>query len=190
MKYRTRLILLMVLSASALNACVSTRVTSTKVGPTAQPLERAALVVKTGRFASSNTAGSLGQRNLDSLVPNLITRLPVVFTLNGIPARSVVSTSAAADPLSIIKLESNEKLIVLTPVSATYSSRGGQALVVEAELIDTVRKPPVWRAEIRLATLGFGKFDQKVADDVASQLLDKLRSDGIARIPDGPIRTQ
>ncbi len=34
-----------------------------------------------------------------------------------------------------------------------------------------------------------GKFDNKVADDISLQML-KLRIDGIAKVSEGPLRTQ
>jgi hypothetical protein len=172
----------------ALSACVNTRTTSVVVGNKQATFQRIALILKTGTFAGGNTASSLGQRNLNSLIPNLQSRLPVVFTLNGIPTR-LASTTVGPDGPNFVKLEPNESLVVVTPISATYSSQAGQSLILQAELVDRAAGSVTWRATIRMATLGFGKFDDKVANDVAIQILEKMREDNITRLPDGPFIT-
>jgi hypothetical protein len=75
-------------------------------------------------------------------------------------------------------------------VSAAYSSRSGQSLTIKAELYAPLKPIVTWRAEVQMATMGFGKFDERVADSVATQMLERLRSDGIAQLPEGSFRTE
>jgi hypothetical protein len=63
-------------------------------------------------------------------------------------------------------------------------------LFVRAELRDPAKTAILWQADIHMATQGFGKFDNKVADDLSLPMLEKLRSDGIAKVSTGPLRTQ
>ncbi len=174
------------LVASALLAagCVSTSVTSRALQKTSAPIEQMLVIVQPGKFAAGNVASSLGQKNVDALVPSLAERVPVVFSLNGVATRAAKAgaPSAVATPA--------EHVLVITPTSATYSSKSGQELFVRAELRDPAKSAVLWQADIRLATLGFGKFDNKVADDLSLQMLEKLRSDGIAKVSAGPLRTQ
>lgn len=171
----------------AISACVNTQVTSKVVGASQVSLKQITLiVVNSGSFSAGNTASGFGQKNLNSLIPHLQSRLPVVFTLNGIPTR-LASSMTGSDGQNRAKLEPNESLVVVTPVSATYSSKSGQTLVLRAELLDRAKGSLVWRAEIHMATLGFGKFDDKVADRIAIQMLEKMREDGIVRLPGGPL---
>jgi hypothetical protein len=186
MRRRLFAVLLSSLALTTLTACVMTRVTGKVVGEKPNQVQRVALVVRDGQFAGKNIAGRLGQTNLESLIPNLQTRLPAVFELNGLPTRLVAPNEAAEQPARV-KLSPGEGLIVVTPSAATYSSRSGQTLTVRAELINATSAAVVWRAEIQMSTLGFGKFDAKVANDIAIQMLERLRSDGIAALSEGPL---
>ncbi len=162
--------------------CVSTRVTSSVVTPNAGRLERVVVVVRSGSFKQSNVAATLGQRNLDSLLPVLNRRLPVVLAEGGLPARQTGDESAL--PGMPLRVEAGEKVLQVVPVSASYSNQSGQALVVQAQLIDPLKPgKPLWKADIRMATLGFGKFDETVANDIGRQMLERLRADGM--LPSG-----
>ena len=179
---------LVALCALCVAGCVSTQVTSAVIAPSPSPVERIAVVVRHGTFSSSNLAASLGQRNLDGLTPYLNTRVPAVFTLNGIAARS--TRFEAREGQTPGRIEPGEKVIYLTPVAARYSDQAGQSLMVRADLLDPARRAPIWLAEIHMHTLGYGKFDEKVATAVAVQMLEKLRADGVIHLPEGPIRTE
>lgn len=173
---RWRRAAILLAAAILTTGCVSTRVSS-RVASQAKPVERVAVVVRSGQFNGGNTASQLGQRNLDALLPFLSARLPAVLTAGGLPARGVgVETTA---PRPTLRLEPGEQLMVVTPVSAEYSSRSGQTLNVRAEVVDPLKRQATWRGDIRLHTLGFGKFDEGVANDVASKVLERLRSDGL-----------
>jgi hypothetical protein len=163
--------LLGVLVASMVSGCVSTQVNSYVVSAPRSAPRQVAVVLAGGSFSAGNIAGSLGQKNLDQLAPSLQRRLTGTLTLNGLPARW---WSAGTD-----SLQSDESLLVISPASATYSSRTGQTLVITASLRDGAGSMPYWQASIRMATLGFGQFNDGVADDIASQLLQRLRSDKI-----------
>ena len=177
---------LSVLVASALLAagCVSTSVTSRALQKTLAPVGQMLVIVQPGKFSAGNTASALGQKNVDALVPNLTERVPVVFSLNGVATRAV---TAGTTPTVVAPAE---HVLLITPTSATYSSKSGQELFVRAELRDPARAAVLWQADIRMATLGFGKFDNKVADEISVQMLEKLRNDGIATVSGGPLRTQ
>lgn len=168
-----------VLSAALLGGCVSTQVSSVVVNAPRTAPRQVAVSLAAGSFAAGNIAGDLGQKNLDQLAPSLQRRLTGTMALNGLPARW---WSPGAD-----SLQPQESLLVIAPASATYSSRTGQTLVVTASLRDAAGAPPYWQASIRMATLGFGQFNDGVADDIASQLLQRLRADQILS-GSGPIQ--
>jgi len=92
------------LALMTMTGCVATSVTSRPIGPMTHPAERLLIVVKGGTFKAQNIASNLGQRNLDKLVPSLVRRLPVVFEANGLPARTVDTSSADAAALAVIKV--------------------------------------------------------------------------------------
>jgi|GEM_PF-6829275 len=154
--------------AGSLAGCVSTRVSSSVVGGPHAPVDHVIVLARPGSFAKANLAGSLGQRNLDKLAPSLQERLPADLSLNGLHARWWSDGAAPA---------TGEEVLTLEPVSASWNSRTGQALVMRATLQDRLYERPVWTAEIRMATLGFGQWGDGVADDVATQLIERLRDD-------------
>lgn len=157
-----------VLVALTASGCVVTRVSSTVVGERRPGPKRVAVLLAGGSFAAGNIAGSLGQKNLDQLAPSLQRRLTGTLTLNGLPARWWSLETG---------LQPGESLLVLSPTSATYSSQSGQTLGVSAVLQDRPGGFPYWQAGVRMATLGFGQFNDDVADDIATQLLQRLRAD-------------
>ena len=162
-----RLVLAAALTAPLI-ACVSTQVKSSVVGAPHQPVARVIVLASPGNFAKENIAGSLGQRNLDRLAPSLQARLPADLTQGGLKARWWSDGSTQA---------SDEKVLTLTPVSASYNSRTGQKLVLRAALAERLYQPPFWTAEITLSTLTFAQWGDGLADDIASQLIERLRAD-------------
>lgn len=166
--------------------CVATRVSGQATGTASPPARQLLVVVRTGSFAANNTASHLGQKNLDNLVPQLVARLPVVFSNNGLPSRAV-----AAQPGDPLRPAAGERVLIVVPESATYSSKSGQELFLAAQLLSAdAPYVPVWRARIRMGTLGFGQFDAKVANDIALQMLEQLRGDKLAAVTDGPLRAE
>lgn len=175
-----RAALVCLLSAVLLPACVSTHVSSNTSAPLAAPVEQFVLLVKTGQFVGTGGIGSgLGQRNLDSLVPHLVARIPVVFSLNGLPMK------AASTVFDESTLSGKAKVLIVKPMSATYNSRTGQTLNLRAEIQDVGASKYLWSADIRLHTMGFGKFDDQLAEDIAVKLLAQLRADGVVSLPEG-----
>jgi hypothetical protein len=175
--------LLFLLAAFLLSGCVSTLVVSKTSEKLATPVEQFVLLVKTGQFLGSGVASRLGQENLDSLVPHLVTRLPAIFTLNNLPMKVAPSVFDEST------MSGKTKVLIVKPISATYSSRAGQMLNLRAEILDVKTSTYIWSADIRLHTLGFGKFDEKLAEDVAVKLLTQLRSDGVISLPEGEPKT-
>lgn len=170
---RTALLLLVL----SLTGCVATNVTSTRMTEAPVVVESILLHVQEGRFGESTTAGKLGQQNLNDLNRSLIARLPSVFQASGTPMR--VLERLPTGPQDRVRVAANEYLMVITPQSATYSTRSGQSLAVDARLLDPRTLKLVWRADIRMATPGFGKFDDELAAGIGGQLIEKLRNDGI-----------
>jgi hypothetical protein len=152
----------------SLAGCVSTHVSSNVIGAPHAPVDHVIVLARPGSFAKANLAGSLGQRNLDRLAPSLQERLPADLSLNGLQARWWSDGTAPAP---------GEEVLALEPVSASWNSRTGQALVMRATLQDRLHDRPIWTAEIRMATLGFGQWGDGVADDIATQLIERLRAD-------------
>jgi hypothetical protein len=167
-----------VLLAVTLAGCVSTRVTSSVVGPPHRRVDRVIVLAEPGSFGTANMAGSLGQRNLDRLAPSLQARLPADLSQNGLAARWWTDGAAPAP---------GEAVLVLAPVSAAWNSRTGQTLVMRATLQDRLRERPFWTAEITLHALTFASWGDGLADDIASKLLEQLRADHLQE-GSGPIR--
>lgn len=170
--------------AALLSACVATRVTSVTSTHGNASLERLLIVLRPGSFGSAgstNTAGSLGNRNLGELVPHLYARLPLAFEAQGVRARMV----SEAD-LKTVRVQPGEKLLWLQGDRASYSSRGGQSLTLVAELVEPSPRTQLWRGEIHMGTLGFGKFDDTVADGIGRQLVEQLQSARAVVMPGAP----
>ena len=84
----------------------------------------------------------------------------------------------------------NVKYLVISPVSASYSSQSGQTLSLNADLIDPKSGSKLWHGDISLATPGYGKFDEDLANRIAVKLLEQLRHDKVARISGKDIKSQ
>ena len=153
---------------ATLAGCVSTKVTSSVIAPQHATIDRVIVLARPGGFNGANIAGSLGQRNLDKLAPSLQERVPVDLSMNGLQARWW-SDGATQAP--------GEAVLTLAPVSASWNSRTGQTLVMRATLQDALYQRPIWTADISMATMGFGHWGDGVADDIATQLIERLRAD-------------
>jgi hypothetical protein len=181
--------LLLALTATA--GCVSTSVTSRAITTSSPPAQSLLVIVKGGKFSAGNVASNLGQKNLDSLVPSLVRRLPIVFSANGLPTRAQDAYVSDAALHASLKPVPPERILILSPTSATYNSKSGQELFLNAQLLDdSGLKALVWQAQIRMGTMGFGSFDDKVADDIGLQLLEKLRTDRVAVVAGGTLRVE
>jgi hypothetical protein len=157
-------------------------VTSTSSTAGNVPLERLLIVLRPGSFGAAtgptNTAGQLGNRNLGEIVPHLYARLPPAFAAHGVQARMV----SEAD-LRAVSPQPGEKQLWIQADHAVWSSRGGQVLVLGAELFDTSPRRSLWRGEIRMGTPGFGKFDDSVADSIGQQLVQQLQTAHVVVTP-------
>ena len=51
-------------------------------------------------------------------------------------------------------------------------------------------KKVIWIADIRLATLGFGKFDEDLANDVAVKFLEELKNANLVKLQYSTILTK
>jgi len=87
-------------------------------------------------------------------------------------------------------LNGKTRVLIVKPVSAAYSSRTGQTLTIRAEVLDVNAQAISWYADITMHTLGFGKFDDKVANDIAIKLLERLRDDGLIALAERAPRLQ
>ncbi len=174
------------LLAALLTGCTIHYASSAVIRPVDAPIERMVIVVQNGEFKKGNMASLYGDKNLQSLIPNLKSRLPIMFSLNGIETRA--ADTAADGKAAPVKLQPNEAAMLIYPVSAFYSSQSGQHLTLRAMLMAPNSVKPVWRADIELGTPGFGKFDADLADGIAVDLLTKLRNDKVIKLPDDDIR--
>jgi hypothetical protein len=178
-------------AAFLMSACVSTRVTSQAIGASAPPAKQLLIIVKSGKFSANNTASHLGQRNFDNLVPHLVSRLPVVFSQNGVPSRAIDAYVSDLELQRSLKPAPGERVLIVSPQSATYNTKSGQELFLRVELLsDPPMLAPVWQAQVRMGTLGFGQFDAKVANDIALQILEQIRGDKMAAVVNGVLRVE
>ena len=187
MSFAGRILTVLALSLAALLAgCTIHYASSAVISPVDAPIERMVIVVQHGEFKKGNMASVYGDKNLQSLTPNLESRLPIMFSLNGIETRAA-GTGPDGKPAPV-KLQPHEATMFIYPVSAFYSTQSGQHLTLRALLMAPNSPKPVWRADIELGTPGFGKFDADLADGIAVDLLTKLRDDKVIKLPDEQIR--
>jgi hypothetical protein len=154
-------------------ACVATRVSSVTVTHGGATVDALLIIYRTPAPSTSpgyNSADALGRRNLNELVPHLHARLPAVFAQRGVRARMISDLDLAGT-----RVAPGEKIMWLAATYATYSSRSGQGLVMQAEIVEPATRQTIWKGEIRMGTLGFGKFDDSVADSIGVQIHDQLR---------------
>ena len=171
-----------------LSGCVSTRVSGEVLSDKQPRLQEVEISIRYATFSGGSTASSLGQRNLDRLLPYLRARLPVVFALNGIPAS--MKEPLTSDENRPLTTRPRIKYLVLTPDSASYNSRSGQTLSLSADLIEPKSSEKLWHGDISLATPGFGSFDEDLANKIAVKLLEQLRHDKVVRLSSKEIKTQ
>jgi hypothetical protein len=165
--------LLLLLVAWLCSACVATRVSSVSVSHSGATVSALLIVYRAPAPNTStryNSADALGRRNLNELVPHLHARLPVVFTDRGVRARMVSDRE-----LTGTRLLPGEKIMWVSASYATYSSRSGQGLVMQAEIVEPATRESLWKGEIRMGTLGFGQFDDSVADSIGVQIHEQLQ---------------
>lgn len=164
--------------AILISGCVSTHVTSKALLKNPTPIDEFVLILKTGKFQGNGGIGSgFGQRNLDSIVPHLATQLPAVFSANGIQMKLEASVFQKSTE------QGKAKVLVVKPMSATYSTQSGQSLTIRAEILDVNAASFSWYADITMHTLGFGKFDEELANRIAVKLVNQLREDGFVANP-------
>lgn len=177
--------LLLACATALLASCVSTHVASSaSLSARTAHVQRVAIVfspIPAGCNAA-NIAGLLGARNLRQLAPHLRDRVPALFTKNGLPARMVEQDAAAPVPVA-----TGEYPLWIRATSAYYNSHTGQALYLQADLLDPASGRSLWTSRISMETLGFGQFDDTVADSLALQLLERLRADRVVALAAGPL---
>jgi anaerobic glycerol-3-phosphate dehydrogenase len=105
MSHHRPLLYAFALAITVLGGCVNTNVSSRKVGSDNTRLERVVFAIQTPTFAAANLAANLGQKNFDALVPNLKVRLPIVFALNGLPARTTQITGSLDQNSNTVNLQ-------------------------------------------------------------------------------------
>jgi hypothetical protein len=158
-----------------LTGCVSTHLTSHSSKTDATPISRVVLVYVPGTFSDTNNiAARLGARNLYELLPHLKTRLVPMFNANGLIAR--MSESEAGQP---VRFQDGEMVMTLKAIQATYNSRAGQALDMEVSLVNPRTQKTLWRGSVRMFTMGYGSFDESVADSIGTQVLKALNENGM-----------
>jgi len=176
---------LLLLLLLLLAGCVSTHVASqVNLGGKNADVQRVAIAFSSipAGWKATNIAGTLGARNLTKLAPHLRVRIPALFAKNGLQTRLIEQEEP-----STVEVEPGEYLVTLRATHAYYSSRTGQALYLQANMLKPGTSHPVWTAEISLTTLGFGQFDESVADSIAEQMLFQLRRDKVVARSEEPI---
>ncbi|HJV76387.1 MAG TPA: hypothetical protein VJ654_19350 [Noviherbaspirillum sp.] len=144
-----------------------------------QPIETIDVVITAGTF-SSGTAGSIANSQVKTLMPALAKRVPMMFSLNGIPTQ--LATSRTPNIQTPTDLRERHARLYITPRSATWNSRTGSALNLDVQLDHPMTRSTLWRGTIIGKTMGFGKFDEEVADRFASKILTQLNEDGIIKL--------
>lgn len=171
------------IAALLLSACVSTRISSELIDKRQGPIERTLIVVRTGTMSDKNMAGLLGQKNIDGLMPSLLKRLPPAFAAAGIDARASWSETITSDDAVWL---GRAPLLLIQPVRATYNSQTGQTLTISARFLDAASRKEIWTSELFFYTMGFGKFDDKLADEVGVKLLAEMKGAGLLPTPPVP----
>ncbi|MES2151558.1 MAG: hypothetical protein V4508_17410 [Pseudomonadota bacterium] len=169
--------------------CTTTPVHSDLLVPNQEPMDRVVIVVRPSTIENGATADPAATGRFDQLVPLLSERLPKLFALNGIDAQVLGGAKFRHEPDQSAK-PATLRVLTLTPMSGNFNKKNGQVLHFRATLLDHVKNQALWRADIKVTGMGFGSFDQKVADELAVKLLERLRHDKLTRIPAADIRTE
>lgn len=137
-----------------------------------------------GMYAS--TSAQLANESIGKLAPHIAREVAHVFGLNGLDAQTPQHDTITSE--DAVWLADAPMVLVLRPVRASYSPQTGQTLTLGVSLHDTREKKVVWFSEVLFATLGFGSFDDKLSADLGVRLLERMREDGVAQLPQGPLR--
>ena len=168
---------LLMLLISSMMGCTFSMVSSELITPVESPIDQITLVVKDHTFKGVNRASRYGQKNYESISAHLKTRIPAIFSSNGI-ATKLASKEKVSDAYTL----------VIFPVSASYSTQSGQQLKLRAVLLKSRTSQQIWYSVIRLSTPGFGEYDAELADTVAIKLLEDLDDDNVINIDSGNIK--
>jgi hypothetical protein len=182
-----------VLFTFLLAACTTTIVRGKKmVTMPVEPVDKIALFFQIGGgFKEINNDGKYvgsaalaGNRQVSSLFPHLIHRVPMVFALNGIEniAANGVSINGTLPP----EFKNYREILQIIPQSASSGS-GGPSLVVGFHLFNREKKLEIWSGSILLAK-SIAEFDEATADELSRKLLLQLNKDGMIKLADTDIK--
>lgn len=171
LKMVNKLSVLVILSI-ALAGCARTTTIGHKVNQPEVPVKQINYVFPTGQFNTPNESAkkafNLTMGGLSTLLPK---RIPVVFALNGIE----VTTGNAASRYELF----------LAPGRAEYSSYGGDKVTVDmrVQLLDKSNGSKlIWWGDISFFHNHKVTLDEKVADNFAKSVLERLVADGIVKL--------
>lgn len=175
-------LLLAALIAALLAGCAGSRVSSREATHDSVPLDRLLIVYRYATFGGDgvpvNSAGSMGNRKLEELVPHLYSRLPLAFQAQGVRARMV-----SEDEFRMLEPAPGEMVLWIEPARATLGTVSGQNLYLAADLVDPAGRQTLWRGRLQVATPGLGQFDEKVAEGLGRQIVQQLRAGRVVAFP-------
>ena len=160
----------------ALAGCVVTRSGGQKLAVPQTAVDRIGIVLQRAEFERGNTAASIGNRDANALLPQLATRMPVIFVLNRIDSKAAFGGATGALP---VELDGFRLLLRVWPQAATWNSTNGSTLTFGAELFDRETRLIIWRGSVLYGTSFYGSPDAALADKLAAKLLAQMRHDGV-----------
>lgn len=175
--YQLKSVGVVIFSLLMLAGCVTTSVTGQKLGSVNQPIEQVGIAINPAKFKNYNMASSLADTQVSTLFPHLASRMPIIFALNGIESKAMLDESGRVPH----ELSTYPNILLVRPQWASWNSRTGSALEVAMQLVDAENGRVIWRGTTMLKTLGFGKFDEELADEFARKLLVQLNEDGLIK---------
>lgn len=169
---------LLVFLSFALAGCARTTTIGHKVNQPEVPVKQINYVFQAGQFKTPNKSAqeaiNLTLVGLSTLLPK---RIPVVFALNGIE----VTTANAASRYELF----------LAPGHTTYSSYGGDKVTLDlrVQLLDKSQGSKlIWWGDISFFHNHKITLDEKVADNFAKSILERLVTDGIVQLESSDIK--
>lgn len=166
--------------------CVITQTTGKRLGEVDQPLTGLLVIAfDDGQFNSKSEFGAeFTQRVIGETTKTLLTtlesRLPPVFSLNGIKVKyslrskdKKVSFSSADQPY----------FMTLSPASGTYSTRGHVTVFFHCAVTEFQTKRVVWKGTVHFAKYWPAPIDNGAVDEFAKALLMQLAKDRIVVLP-------
>ena len=159
--------------AASLDGCVVARASGQAVVTDAAPDNHLRIVVMQALPSADgqrNLARITADKHMATLFPQLATRLPQDFKLNGVEA-----SGELVDTGSPVPAPTGARTLLISPTQAGYIERGGASWLDLAVTLVDPKRGVLWRGSIHLSTGSPASYDASAVDHAAVPLMEQLR---------------